>query len=50
MQTSGFEQGIQGMCEGEIRRLTIPASLHICKLILFKIILLLHNSLIIVIS
>ncbi|CAO3654918.1 unnamed protein product [Mucor hiemalis] len=25
----GFEQGIQGMCEGEIRRLTIPASLHI---------------------
>ncbi|KAI9341056.1 hypothetical protein BD770DRAFT_399226 [Pilaira anomala] len=25
----GLEQGIQGMCTGEIRRLTVPTSLHI---------------------
>jgi FKBP-type peptidyl-prolyl cis-trans isomerase 2 len=27
----GLEQGIQGMCTGEIRRLTVPSALHVCK-------------------
>ncbi|KAI8095341.1 hypothetical protein BDF21DRAFT_405690 [Thamnidium elegans] len=27
----GLEQGIQGMCTGEVRRLSVPTSLHICK-------------------
>lgn len=31
----GLEQGIQGMCTGEIRRLTVPTSLHVCKFFFF---------------
>lgn len=27
----GLEQEIQGMCIGEIRRLIVPAALHVCK-------------------
>jgi hypothetical protein len=27
----GLEHGIQGMCIGEIRRLIVPSTLHVCK-------------------